>query len=127
MYLLNAFSLNVLDLPEGGTANITVREIDTTTARLFAIHGLQSAVGHATTAAIFEHELDIPIAHARASVKLQPGVPALIGQYIGPRLEEGATVLPPGATIKWFRVEVKSMFDQNGNGFPPDDDDAEIF
>jgi len=29
----------------------------------------------------------------------------LVAQYIGPRLEEGATMLPPEAIIKWFWVE----------------------
>lgn len=29
---------------------------------------------------------------------------ALIGQYIGPRLPEGATELPAGATIEWWLV-----------------------
>lgn len=127
MFLLNAFSLNMLDTSVGHEVSISVKEVDITTARLAALHGAQSAVGHAPTAAIFEQQLGYPIAAARATVKLKMGDAALIGQYSGPRLEEGATVLPPGATIKWLIVRINQHYDAGGNIYPPDDDDAEVF
>jgi hypothetical protein len=42
----------------------------------------------------------------RVNVSLKPGDAAIVGQYIGPRLPEGATTLPEGATIKWLLTEV---------------------
>jgi hypothetical protein len=65
---------------------------------------LVSAVGHETTAHLFETELKVPIPYNRATVKLAPGDLALIGQYIGPRLEEGATELPEGSRIEWWVI-----------------------
>lgn len=123
MLLLNAFSLNMLNTSVGHQISISVEEVDLTTARLATMHGAQSAVGHAPTAAIFEQQLGFPVAAARTTVQLRLNDTALVGQYSGPRLEEGATMLPPGATIKWLLVKVVQHWDQNGNIFPPDDDD----
>lgn len=67
-----------------------------------------SAVGHADTAALFSALLGREITVNRVSVKLpggpDSGVFALIGQLQGPRLPEGATTLPEGATIAWWLV-----------------------
>ena len=103
MFLLNAFSLNML----GGNADIVVREITQVTAASLA-SGCISAVGHADTAAVFESVLGVPVPCSRATVALKDGDVALVGQYSGPRLPEGATSLPEGATIKWLVVEVKT-------------------
>jgi hypothetical protein len=43
----------------------------------------------------------------RANVSLAAGDRVLVGQYSGPRLPEGTTTLPEGATIKWLVVTVK--------------------
>jgi hypothetical protein len=65
----------------------------------------KSAVGHADTAMVFSNELGLPILTNRVSVKLtDPETRALVGQYVGPRLAEGATRLPEGATIEWWIV-----------------------
>lgn len=45
-----------------------------------------------------------PVVANRVNVKLEPGVLILVGQYIGPRLPEGATTLPEGASIEWWTV-----------------------
>ena len=42
----------------------------------------------------------------RVNVTLQPGQGLLVAQYKGPRLPEGATKLPEGATIEWWLVEL---------------------
>ena len=101
MYLLNAFSLNML----AGNADIHVREVSLDTARNLA-RVATSAVGHADTAAVFADVLGVPVACNRVSVTLEDGDTALVGQYSGPRLPEGATSLPEGATIKWMIVRV---------------------
>ena len=51
-------------------------------------------------------ERDVP--YARVTLRLQPGDEALVGQYEGPRLPEGARSLPEGATIRWLLVRVEN-------------------
>ena len=103
MFILNAFSLNMIV----GNADIVVREISQkVAARLAAI--CTSAVGHADTAAVFSSVLGVEVPCNRATVALKEGDVALVGQYSGPRLPEGATSLPEGATIKWLVVGVNA-------------------
>ena len=102
MFLLNAFSLNMLV----GNADIVVREVSESVAAILAT-SFTSAVGHADTAAVFSSVLGVEIPCNRATVALKDGDVALVGQYSGPRLAEGATSLPEGATIKWMVVGVK--------------------
>jgi hypothetical protein len=71
--------------------------------------GVDSAVGHADTAAVFSSLLGVPVPMERRTVTLQPGETALVGQYSGPRLPEGATTLPEEATITWLLVTVRSV------------------
>ena len=110
--LLNAFSLNmVAEFP----ATVSVTEITAAQARQFLLLSaeeqgeaeiIRSAVGHADTAAVFSSALALPVPCNRISVALHPGDSAIVGQYSGPRLPEGATTLPDGATIKWLLVVV---------------------
>jgi hypothetical protein len=65
---------------------------------------VESAVGHADTAAVFSTLLGRPVPVNRVNIKLTQGVILLVGQYIGPRLPEGATTLPEGARIEWWTV-----------------------
>lgn len=101
MKLLNAFSLNMIT----GSCAILVEEVGPAVARSLA-QGCESAVGHADTARVFEAELGTPVPMNRTNVTLRKGDTALVGQYSGPRLPEGATTLPEGATIKWFSVTI---------------------
>ena len=103
MFILNAFSLNMIV----GNADISVREITKDVAASLAAD-CTSAVGHADTAAVFSHVLGVEIPCNRATVALKEGDVALVGQYSGPRLPEGATSLPEGATIKWLVVGVNA-------------------
>ena len=103
MYLLNAFSLNML----AGNADVHVREVSLDTARNLA-KVCTSAVGHADTAAVFSSVLGVAVPCNRATVALKDGDAALVGQYSGPRLPEGAVSLPEGAAIKWLVVGVNA-------------------
>ena len=103
MFILNAFSLNML----GGNADIVVREVTQRVAACLAPACI-SAVGHADTAAVFSNVLRVEIPCNRATVALKPGDAALVGQYSGPRLPEGCSSLPEGATIKWLVVGVNA-------------------
>lgn len=91
MYLLNSFSLQMLgDFP----ATITVVEVPVLP------EGLESAVGHADTAAVLGVEM------RRISVALKRGDVAYVAQLQGPRLPEGCTTLPEGAAFKFLRITV---------------------
>ena len=101
MFVLNAFSLDMLV----GNADVVVREVtQKVAARLAPV--CVSAVGHSDTAAVFSSVLGVEIPCNRATVALKEGDVALVGQYSGPRLPEGATTLPEGAAIKWVVVGV---------------------
>jgi hypothetical protein len=102
-FILNAFSLNMI-----GTfpATVTVEEVSTGEASGMA-NGVTSAIGHADTAAVFSSVLGVPVPMNRATVALVSGDRVLVGQYVGPRLPEGTTTLPEGATIRWLVVTVE--------------------
>ncbi|PZP60226.1 MAG: hypothetical protein DI596_06125 [Azospira oryzae] len=100
MIITNAFSLNMLAyLP----ATVRVEEVSAETAREYAAKA-ESAVGHADTAAVFSDVLGVPVECRRVTVSMKKGDTALVGQYTGPRLPEGATKLHESATIKWLLV-----------------------
>lgn len=91
MYLLNAFSLQMLDkLP----TTVRIQQVESLP------EGLTSAIGHADTAAV----LGVPM--NRINVKLQPGDTAYVAQLMGGRLPEGSTTLPEGFSFKFIKVEV---------------------
>lgn len=103
MKILNAFSPNMLS---AFPAEVQFREIPLNEAQAGLTAGFESAVGHADTAAVFSSQLGVEILVARINVSLNRGDVVLVGQYRGPRLPEGATTLPAGATIQWLRVTV---------------------
>lgn len=105
MLLLNAFSFNMVSVDVG---NIRFDELSVGQA-ITLCHELSitSGVGHADTAAVFGQQLGIDVPMARISVSLEYGDCALVGQYSGPRLPEGATALPDGAAIRWLFVRVQ--------------------
>jgi len=103
MILLNAFSLNMLaEFP----SRPCFEEISLDEAREALGDSFESAVGHADTAAVFSEQLGIVVPANRMTIALKKGDIAVVGQYRGPRLPEGATTLPDGATIAWYRVTV---------------------
>lgn len=75
---------------------------------------LVPAVGHGDTAAIIAGALGLalPQVNDRITVRLSGNGQgrwedceiALIGAYTGPRLPEGCTTLPAGATLEWWIV-----------------------
>lgn len=71
-----------------------------------------SAVGHVDMACIMSTDLKMAVAHNRATVSLDAGKHCLlVAQYRGPRLPEGATSLPEGASIQWVGVRLKVVAD----------------
>jgi hypothetical protein len=67
----------------------------------------QSCVGHADIAACLSGLIGFDIPVNRVSVSLKPGDVLVVGQYVGPRLPEGAVVLPDGARIEWYIVSCR--------------------
>lgn len=91
MYLLNAFSLQMInEFP----TNVKFEEVDTIP------NGLVSAIGHQDTANV----LGVPM--NRVNVSLSKGDVAYIAQLQGGRLPEGATTLPNGFTFKFIKVSI---------------------
>jgi hypothetical protein len=105
MIIINAFSANML---KGDGAVVTFEPLSLRAAQHAAIDG-ESAVGHASTAAIFSTILETQVECCRRAITLTHEDEALLGQYIGPRLLEGVTELPEGAKIRWFRVAVQNI------------------
>lgn len=101
MKILNAFSLQMLaTVPSSVTvAPMSIEDVK-------AIETLESAVGHADTAAVLSNMLGREIAFNRANVQLGAGDVAVVAQYKGPRLAEGTTVLPEGAQIVFLKLTV---------------------
>lgn len=90
-FLLNAFSLQMIDVP----ASVKFEEVESLP------EGLTSAIGHADTAAV----LGVPM--NRINVKLNSGDVAFIAQLVGGRLPEGSTSLPEGFKFKFIKVTVE--------------------
>lgn len=125
IYLLNAFSLNMLKFDEEQEFIPPMRVVVNPMSPLDAARVVQqayfeglvldinqperrlyAAIGHADTAALLSRALDIPLHANRESINLSSGDIAIVAQYVGPRLPEGATLLPEGATIRFYLVEV---------------------
>lgn len=89
-YLLNAFSLQMIDLP----SKVSFEEVESLP------EGLTSAIGHQDTANV----LGVPM--NRVNVHLAKGDIAYVAQLQGGRLPEGSTTLPDGFSFKFVKVTV---------------------
>ena len=93
IYVSNAFSLSMV-APE----NLPLLQFVATIRPVLGGIEWTSCVGHADTASL----LGVPC--NRATVKLEPGDTMFIAQLVGPRLPEGTTVLPEGASFAWVKA-----------------------
>ena len=105
LFICNAFSLSML--PEWAEGLSTKRLSSEEAREIVRIHAdkVVSAVGHADTCQVFRGILNTFLEPNRISVRIDRCTPALVGQYQGARLPEGATELPEGASIQWFLIE----------------------
>ena len=103
--ITNAFSLGMV------LGNETLRMVEIPVEQAVSIiieaqvdgEDFVSAVGHEDTARVFSNLLGQRIEKNRVNVKLgEDFEQMLVGQLTGGRLPEGATVLPPDYSIKWF-------------------------
>lgn len=97
----NAFSLNMFAALSG---SIAFRQVTLEKAKDLLKSGFYSAVGHADTARLLSNMLEVDVECNRETLVLSEGDELLVAQYSGPRLPEGASQLPIGATIKWLHV-----------------------
>ena len=107
IYISNAFSCQMI-------SDVTVvRPVTTEEVKSYCVIktyskldelGAVSVVGHPDIARIIGRELNCSVPVNRVSVKLEKGDTLYIGQYVGARLPEGATELPEGATVMWFKA-----------------------
>ncbi len=99
--ITNAFSINMLTTD----SDLKFSRLKETEARWIAENFQHSsAVGHADTAAVLSTVLGVDVPMNRTTLQMEHGVALLVGQYKGPRLPEGATALPEGASIEWWLV-----------------------
>ena len=107
MFIANAFSLSMLPWTElAAPFAFNATEITLAGAkRLVTFTKARSIVGHEDTARLFSTLLGVDVPVNRTSVQLDPRDKLIVGQYSGPRLPEGATGLPEGASIRWVLVE----------------------
>ncbi len=89
-YLLNAFSLQMVEAP----CSITVEEVASLP------DGLVSAIGHKDTAAVLGVEMN------RIEVHLATGDTAFVAQLTGGRLPEGSTTLPDGFRFRFYKITI---------------------
>lgn len=103
MKLLNAFSVNMLT----GDSDVSFIQVSKELAITYLTgSGFTSAIGHATTACVVANDLGLAVQYNRENVTLDVGDRAVVAQYTGMRLPEGAVQLPDGAKITYWLVEV---------------------
>ena len=103
LYLTNAFSLNMIS--NDGVADI--RQISVDIVQDYLCFPFVNAIGHADTDVVVRKVIfgdDSGTPGQRMNVSLVNGDMCIVAQYCGPRLPEGATSLPDGATIKFYKV-----------------------
>ena len=97
--LSNAFSIQML---ENFPANVHVEQIEASNIPTDVI----SCIGHADTANVLSDMLGFNIPCNRQSVTIDKNTILYVAQVVGGRLPEGATTLPDGYNIKFFKVSV---------------------
>ena len=114
VWVTNAVSLNMVDwddLAEPTAVNFFASPIskDEMAARINTAEKVCVAIGHADTARVVSGDLGVELLPQRTQVVLRRNGKdvILVAQYVGPRLPEGATELPEGATIRYFYVDVR--------------------
>ncbi len=98
-FLLNAFPMGLVP-PEGIQVSFTPVKPEEIPA------DFESAIGHADTANVISGLLGRSCPCVRITVPpVKEGETFFVAAYQGPRLPEGSTTLPEGASISFYRVE----------------------
>ena len=100
MYLGNAFSLQMV------ADNAIICKVEVAPEEIPA--EAESIIGHADTATVVSSILGRDIPCNRASVMLSDEDELYVAQIVGGRLPEGATTIPSGMEIKFYRITVRT-------------------
>jgi len=97
--------------------NVEIKKIPTSEVGKEVLAGMkrgedwETIFGHQDICSIAQNTIQrsdpaygVTFAYNRVSVKLTPNDILYVAQYSGGRLLEGATELPEGATIMWYRI-----------------------
>ena len=100
----NAFSLNMLDgEPDRYFHQLSVVELEGPNK---VPRDVMSVVGHPDMAKLLTEILGFEVPVNRQTFKIKLGDVLYVAQYSGSRLPAGATTLPEGAKIRFFKVDV---------------------
>lgn len=102
--LLNAFSLNMLEIVTQDCSFSPLGKGDV--IEILENSQFESCIGHQNTANVLMTELGVNVSFNRNNALLKKGDKAIVAQYSGTRLEEGATSLPQGAKMVYWLVEI---------------------
>lgn len=94
-YLVNAFSLQMIETKDGKRI-MNFEKIEQPSQE--ELQKMTSAIGHQDLAQILGVECN------RISIKMQEGDTLYVAQLQGGRLPEGATTLPEGFKLEWYKV-----------------------
>ena len=100
IYLSNSFSIQMLKEEKMESTNVGFRPVKPEEVPADAI----SCIGHLDTANVVSSILGRRVECNRASILLEEGDVLYVAQVTGGRLPEGATELPEGTTLKFFKV-----------------------
>lgn len=99
-FLSNAFSIQMLT---SFPANVSISQVKAEDVPTDVV----SCIGHADTANVLADMLGFDVACNRVSVTINADTELYVAQVVGGRLPEGATTLPEGFRINFFKVEIK--------------------
>jgi hypothetical protein len=109
-YITNSFSINMLDVLSADVRfeTISAAEVSAALQELETVWGViaENAIGHPDIDRIARDQIRWMIPGQRVTLSVGRGDILYVCQYRGPRLPEGATELPEGADIEWWRVTV---------------------
>lgn len=100
VYLGNAFSLQMV------ADNAIIAKVEVSPEEIPA--EAVSIIGHADTAAVVGSILGRNVPCNRASVMLDDEDTLYVAQVVGGRLPEGATTIPDGMELKFYRITVRT-------------------
>lgn len=108
-YIGNALSLNMMDINDFSL--IRVKKVLPSEIP----HDVESVIGHPDTAEVVSNILGFEVPFNRVNLVLNGDDILYVAQYKGPRLPEGATQLPEGATLEFLEITFKP---EGCNGCP---------
>ena len=100
VYLGNAFSLQMV------ADNAIIAKVEVSPEQVPV--NAESIIGHKDTAAVVSTILGRDVPCNRASVMLSDEDVLYVAQVVGGRLPEGATTIPDGMELKFYRITVRT-------------------